>query len=659
MGSTAKVLSGSYGTKSADVNVSGKSKDVSFLLSGRVFLTDGRDLSNSGAPFYNYDLKDLDNLNYSIEKLKGLSYTDNPATTTNELNAIVSRLGLTPGSANYNYFSGYGSGTLTLNPDSLTSLLAKARKIDKDGYLQKVNGANVGYSNSASNYYLGGKINFGNFEAGFRTWKTQEGFNYYQDLFAAGTANGSKWTPTNSTFYTVYTKQFKNVVISNTSSYVIHGLDKSSDFVSYNSYYGLLNNRSYSNPTLFNLVFPDSIVDGKKHGWQNTYYYYKARQFRNDFRVNYTKNRMSLLSGFDFRNSQLQGDYLQYKSFAGEQQEDQSSVSLAEHYGAVAFQDKGGNQYNTIDAGLYSQLTFKAIDSLLYITAGGRHDYNRIRSNGGFGSVFNPKLACVLTIKELIFKAIYAHGIQNPAQFTKFATGASRNANPTLQPEKIQNIDLVLQNRHGSLLNWNVSAFYSNIKDVVASAVDPDEPIKTKNQNVGTYQVMGAQGTLKYAPYKSNFIFYFNTTYTQAKQTKIKDVMDFQSKIIGDIAAVKANFSVNYHKLLHIHDLNINFRSNYVGSKPVGPATTVPLNTGVNGTNTIPAYMVLFTSLTYQNKRFDFIAIQFTVNNLLNTLYYSPGPRTANGNSTDFYNGFVPWVPQQTRNYLLTLNFKL
>ena len=659
MGSSAKVLSGSYGTKSADVNVSGKSKDVSFLLSGRVFLTDGRDLSNSGAPFYNYDPKDLDNLNYSIEKLKGLSYTDNPATTTNELNAIVSRLGLTPGSANYNYFSGYGSGTLTLNPDSLTSLLAKARKIDKDGYLQKVNGANVGYSNSASNYYLGGKINFGNFEAGFRTWKTQEGFNYYQDLFAAGTANGSKWTPTNSTFYTVYTKQFKNVVISNTSSYVIHGLDKSSDFVSYNSYYGLLNNRSYSNPTLFNLVFPDSIVDGKKHGWQNTYYYYKARQFRNDFRVNYTKNRMSLLSGFDFRNSQLQGDYLQYKSFAGEQQEDQSSVSLAEHYGTVAFQDKGGNQYNTIDAGLYSQLTFKAIDSLLYITAGGRHDYNRIRSNGGFGSVFNPKLACVLTIKELIFKAIYAHGIQNPAQFTKFATGASRNANPTLQPEKIQNIDLVLQNRHGSLLNWNVSAFYSNIKDVVASAVDPDEPIKTKNQNIGTYQVMGAQGTLKYAPYKSNFIFYFNTTYTQAKQTKIKGVMDFQSKTIGDIAAVKANFSVNYHKLLHIHDLNINLRSNYVGSKPAGPATTVPLNTGIDGANAIPAYMVLFTSLTYQNKRFDFIAIQFTVNNLLNTLYYSPGPRTANGNSTDFYNGFVPWVPQQTRNYLLTLNFKL
>ena len=188
---------------------------------------------------------------------------------------------------------------LTVNPDSLQALIAKAKKTDKDNYLQKINGANVGYSNSASNYYFGGKINIGNFEAGFRTWKTQEGFNYYQDLYAAGTANGSKWTPINSTFYTIYNKQFKNISFSNTSSYVIQGLDNSSDFVSYNSFYGLLNTNSYSSLTLFNLVFPDSLVDGKKQGWQNTYFYYKARQFRNDLKVNYTKNRMSLLSGLD------------------------------------------------------------------------------------------------------------------------------------------------------------------------------------------------------------------------------------------------------------------------------------------------------------------------------------------------------------------------
>ena len=37
MGATAKVLGGSYNTKSADVNISGKNKDITFLLTGRIF----------------------------------------------------------------------------------------------------------------------------------------------------------------------------------------------------------------------------------------------------------------------------------------------------------------------------------------------------------------------------------------------------------------------------------------------------------------------------------------------------------------------------------------------------------------------------------------------------------------------------------------------
>jgi outer membrane receptor protein involved in Fe transport len=657
IGATAKALGGSFGTKSADINVSGKNKNISFLLTGRTFFTDGQDLSNTS--FYNYDPNDLDKLNYSTEKLQGLSYIDNASTTANELNNIVSKLGLTPGSQFYDYYTGYGTGTLTINPDSLQSLLSKAKKIDKERYLRTVNGSQVGYSNSASNYYFGGKLNFSNFEAGFRTWRTQEGFNYYQDLFAAGTANGSKWTPTNSTFYLNYNKQFDNISFSNSSSYVIDGLDKSSNFVSYNSFYGLLNPNSYSNPTLFNLIFPDSLIDGKKHGWQNTYFYYKARQFRNDLKVNYTRNRLSLLSGLDIRSSQLQGDYLQYKLFAGEQEADQSSVSLAENLGTVSFQEQGGNQYNTIDLGLYSQLTYKVIDSLLYITAGGRYDYNKIRSNGGFGSIFNPKIAAVFTIKKLIIKGIYARGIQNPSQFTKFATGASRNPNPTLKPEKIQNFELVLQNKQMSRFNWNLSGYYSIINDAVASAVDLNNPTKTQNQNVGTYAIMGSQANVVYQPKRRSFNFTFNATYTIAKQTKIKDQANFESKTIADIASFKANFIVNYHKAIRNHDFNINLRSNYVGDKYVGPTTTVPLSTGVNGTNKIPSYVVFFTSLMYQHKKFDFVTIQFTVNNLLNSNYYSPGPRTANGNIINSYNGFVSWVPQQSRNYLLTLNFKL
>jgi outer membrane receptor for ferrienterochelin and colicins len=657
LGANAKMLAGSYGAKGADLNISGKNKDVSFLLTGRFFSTQGRDLSTT--PFYDYNPNDLDKLYYDTLKLKALSYTDNPATTANELDAVVNKLGLTPSSPYYNYFKGYGTGTLTVNPDSLNALITLARKIDKDRYNQKINGANVGYSNAAQNYYFGGKIKFGNLEAGFRTWKTQEGFNYYQDLFAAGTNNGSKWTPTNSTFYTIYERQFRNFSLTNTSSYVIQGLDKSSQFVSYNSFYGLLNSNAYTNPTLFNLIFPDSMIDGKKQGWQNTYFYYKARQARNDLKINYTRNRLNLLAGLDLRSSQLQGDYLQYKSYATAEPEDQSSVSLAENLGTVAFQDKGGNQYNTIDAGLYTQATVKAVDSLLYITAGGRYDYNRIRSNGGFGGIFNPKLAAVLTVQKIILKGIYASGIQNASQFTKFATGASRNANATLKPEHIQNMEFVVQNRHGARINWNLSCFYSIINNAVASAVDPEDPKKTKNQNVGTYQIAGGQGGLTYSPAKSSLSYYVNATFTQAKQTQIKGQAEFKPITIGDIAAIKANFGVNYKKSILTHDLNVNLRANYVGDKPVGPETTVALNNGVDGTGKIPSYIVFFATLTYHNKKLDFFTVQFTVNNLLNSVYYSPGPRTANGNYVNSYSGFVPWVPQQTRNYLINLIFKI
>jgi outer membrane receptor for ferrienterochelin and colicins len=657
MGATAKILGGSYGTKSADVNISGKNKDISFQLTGRVFSTDGRDLSNTS--FYNYDVNDLDNLNYSISKLKGLSYTDNPLTTTNELNTTVSRLGLTPGSENYNYFTGYGTGTLTVNPDSLQSILSKAKLIDKNNYLQKINGSNVGYSNSASSYYFGGKLKMDHFEVGFRTWTSKEGFNYYQDLYSAGPKNGSLWAPKNTTFYTIYDRQFRNVSFSNTSSYVVHGLDKATDLVSYNSFYGLLNTNSYSNPTLFNLLYPDSIIDGAKHGWQNTYYYYKARQFRNDFKINYILNRMNILAGLDLRSSQLQGDYLQYKSYATTEKEDQSKIALAEEKGTVSNQAQGGNQYNTFDAGLYVQATFKVVDSLLYITGGGRYDYNQIRQSGGFGGIFNPKLALVLTRKKIIIKTIYSQGIQNPSQFTKFSTSSTRNPNLDLKPERIQNMELVVQNRYGVPFRWDVSGYYSVIVDAVASAVDPDNSKKVKNQNSGKYNIIGSQTNMSYEPRATGLKFTLNGTYTYANQTENNTIENYEEKVIGDIAAVKANFIVNYHKLLGNNDINFNLRANYVGDKLVGPSTTVSLNNGVNESNRIPSYAVFFCSVMYKNKHFKYAMLQFTVNNILNSNYYSPGPRTANANYTSSYNGFVPYVPQQTRNYLLILTFNL
>jgi outer membrane receptor protein involved in Fe transport len=659
-GITAKGLGGSNNSKGGDLNIFGKNKTASFFLTGRIYSTDGANMSS--AQFYDYNANDIDGLNYDVNKLLGLNYVNNPTTTTNEVNNMVNHLGLTPSSKNYNYFVGYGSDTLKVNPDSAQSLLNKARQIDKERYLQKINGHQVGYSNQAYNYYIGGKVKFENFEAGFRTWKNHEGFNYYQDLYEAGSNNGNVWAPKNTTFYTIYDKQLKNISFSNNSSYVVHTIDKESDFVSYNSFYGLLTDNSYSNPSMFNLIFPDSLIpqgnDTVKQGWRNAYYYYKARQFRNDFKFNVTyKERLNVVTGLDVRLSQLQGDYQIYKTWAGPDKDDQTKTAYAEELGKADQQISGGNQYNTLDAGLYSQATWRVVDSLFYLTGGGRFDYNRIRTSGGFGLKFNPKIAMVFTVKKVIIKAIYSQGLQNPSSFTKYSTFATRNANPNLKPERIQNLELVLQNRHGSVFHWDVSVFYSIIKDAISSDIDPQFPQKQKNQNIGVYNILGSQANIIYAPKKLPLTVNFNLTYTDAKQVDNTASTSFQEKTIGDIAPLKTNLILNYKWLVSSNELNFNLRTNYVGSKPVGPNTTVASNDGYNHTNTIPGYAVFFGTVTYKNMKFSHVSLQFTVNNILDAKYYSPGPRTANGNYVDSYNGYVSYVPQNRRNYQVILNF--
>jgi hypothetical protein len=97
---------------------------------------------------------------------------------------------------------------------------------------------------------------------------------------------------------------------------------------------------------LFNFLFPDSLIDNQKHGWKNEYFYYKALQFRNDFKMNYTFNGFSLLTGIDLRTSQMPGDYLTYQTYANAQEADQSSNSFAEVFGTAANQTEGSNIYN-------------------------------------------------------------------------------------------------------------------------------------------------------------------------------------------------------------------------------------------------------------------------------------------------------------------------
>jgi len=645
---TANISVGSYNTRNVDVTLGGKTTNFTYILSGAYYQSNERNLDFQS--FYNYSTNQIDKVPNSTyaANLNRLSFKGTAAA----VDAAVAKYG----AANFvRTVNSDGTSTLKVNPAMLNTLIEKARAADKNTFSGPVNGNPLSYANYAADWFLSGKLRTGSLEAGFRTWKLKESFNYYQSLYSAGTKNGGRWAPINTTLYTNYDKRFENFTFSNLNSFEISGLDKASNLVTANTFYS-----EVARLSLFNLFEPTTLIDGNKDGFTNRFYYYKGQQFRSDTKVTYSKNKISVLGGFEYRYSQLQGDYLTYSSYATADAIDQSNVAYAQEQGTTATLPKGGNQYNTLDLGFYSQATYQLKDSLLYATAGGRFDYNRINTNAGFGQVFSPKLALVASLKTTVWKLIYSQGIQNPSQFTKFSTSTTRNANPTLRAEKIRNYELIILNKHGkSSLNWDLSAAYSSIIDAVSSGPDPNVANKVINQNNGEYSIFNAQGNLIYHPINSHWDAYFNVTYTRARQTANSSVTNFTTQTIADIAPVKLNAGVNYAFSLSQNLLNINLRGNYVDAKPVGDGTTVSANSGVDGTNEIPRYVIFNSALTYQHKRYQRFTLQLVANNLLNSLYYSPGPRAANANFTTAISGFVPYVAQRDRNFLLTLKYDL
>ncbi|MVN91236.1 TonB-dependent receptor [Mucilaginibacter aquatilis] len=645
---TANLSYGSYNTRNLDVTIGGKTSNFTYMLSGAYYQSNERNLDFQS--FYQYGPQQVDKISNATyaANLNRLSYTGTQAA----VDAAIARYG----AGNFvSTRNADGSYTARVNPAAINTLIDRARAADKATLSSNVNGNPWSYANSAADWFVSGKVRSDNFEAGFRTWKLKESFNYYQSLYAAGTKNGSAWAPINTTLYTTYDKRFENITFSNLTSYEISGLDKASNLVTANTFYS-----ETSRLSLFNLIEPTTLIDGNMNAFSNRFYYYKGQQFRTDSKVTYAKNKFSILGGFEYRYSQLQGDYLTYTNFATAEPIDQSNVAYAQEQGTTATLPRGGNQYNTMDIGVYSQATYQLKDSLLYATAGGRFDYNRINTNAGFGQVFSPKLALVASLKKAVLKLIYSQGIQNPSQFTKFSTSTTRNANPTLRAEKIRNYEFIVLNKHGvNAINWDLSVAYSSIIDAVSSGPDPNNAGRTINQNNGQYTIFTGQGNLLYHPQQSHWDAYFNVTYTRARQTANSSVIDFQKQIIADIAPWKFNAGVNYAFNLSQSAFNINLRGNYVDAKPVGEGTTVPANAGVDGTNYIPRFVLFNSALTYQNKRYNCFTLQFVVNNILNTLYYNPGPRNANANFTTAISGFVPYVAQRDRNFLITLKFNL
>ena len=687
---------GGYNTTNGDVTVGirGKeSSDFSLQLTGKYYISNEHDMGT--AEFYDYEASDIDHLKYTQLNLNSTKFMGRTLTQ------YMKDFNLPAVNPNYTVVKDAAGEVKSIN---LTSQgIDLARMMDRKAYTGTVNGAPLAYSNDTKDYYVGMKMKVSDVLIGFRHWGKTSGVAYYQDINEAGSRNGSKWAPENTTIYAKIDKTLsERIQFSNLSTFEMHRLSDQTTRVGFISF-----GDPQTQLHLAHLVYPDSLILGNrgvvskdslygterqviqnssliKQGWRNKYYYYGAQQLRNETRFFYDYKKLSVSSGLDFRSTYTQGDYLFYTDYntkyasVEDYQAKQKNKSLAQELGISDNQVPGSNIYTILEIGLYAQTTYRFGDKISLV-GGARIDYNKPRASVNYDLVTSPRLAFVYHEDLFTFKVIASKGFQNVSQNTKYSTGGGRVANPSLKPEEIAYVNLELSGKtskelNKDFLNWELTGFAYRVQNAVASETDTKGV--RKNFNTGTYEITGTMASIILKPRK-NIHINFNHTLTMPFQTESKyDTTLTTKRRIGDIASHLANASVTgLFRNVGPFNTSVNLRANYVGDRPEGPETTQKLNFGLDSSMVIPQYLIFSGNIGLSIAKFPNARLDFTVNNILgmNLLdtkrktYFDPGVKQGEGTfnlpwdpiGKKFADNNVPWTPQRGRFMLVKLTFDL
>ena len=140
---------------------------------------------------------------------------------------------------------------------------------------------------------------------------------------------------------------------------------------------------------------------------------------------------------------------------------------------------------------------------------------------------------------------------------------------------------------------------------------------------------------------------------------------------IADIASLKGNFGLGKKMSLGNFNLNVSSRLNWVGERQVGDGTTKSGSLGYEQSGKIPSYLILNGNIIIGHKKFSQVKLNISGANILNAVYFHPGPRSANGDYglapaeatwSDTVNNqirfdFVPYVRQRARFLVFKLIF--
>lgn len=579
---------GSLNTQYFDGVLTAKTPDVALSVTGRVYRSNELDLSRY--PEWNFGPRTAADYTGQFD----LTGTD--AAGNYLAQQYINRTNLTTRFPNSNLFA------VSYAPNGAASSLRlteqgaqKAATLDNNLFGNTLNGNPVRFNDSSLDWFVRAKLEFKDLTVSLLNWKTDEGaIGWYTNRSAIASEKNPRWITNNRAFSVTYSKYVSDKFqLLNIASFLLHEINGNTSLVTYNGY--------YNGRLSFLELARDSVARAT-----TTYYYRISNQLRNELRLFYTpSSRLDINGGIEFRRSLIQGNYITSpRPLANE------TGSISSASGSVL----GGNNFQTTDLGVYAQATYRATTNLRLV-GGLRVDNNQIRTNGGYGTVVNPRLAAIYNRGPFVVKAIYATAFKDASFLQKYATTANRTlTNPTLMPERVKNIDVSLNYQASRHLSMNVVGYLADYSNAVGVEIVTLETGGTTQQfqATGSRRIWGLQGDLSYK--QDRLAIWGNFTYTNpidpATRDRISDIADYQINAGGSYQLTS--------------NLDLYLSGNYVSARRTG--------SGTSGSNNplrrFDPFLVLNANLTYRNLVRG-LSLQVVANNLLDKEYFVPGIREA------------------------------
>ncbi len=281
------------------------------------------------------------------------------------------------------------------------------------------------------------------------------------------------------------------------------------------------------------------------------------------------------------------------------------------------------------NSALYLQEKYNLTSSLI-LNAGLRWDYYQ-----SFGSSFNPRMALVYNpVDRLYVKFIYGHAFQAPSYFYRTENQGLGYGSPTgLNPEKLDNFQVSVENTFGNSTWFRISAFSNRVKGLIT------RPAGTSTyQNLSNVTTRGIETELKFKPLDFIELFASHTLLT-ANSKRTEATLLSQGRLANiPRNAITAGLSWDDGKNWS-GSLYANWHST-IASPIFGPTAARS-----NPAYTIPAATLVHLTINADNL-IDGLQTQLAIHNILNK-------RDWRGGTTH-----IPY-PQEGRSILLTLGYQL